>query len=698
MFYLSPYACWSMGNLVVLTPYNIMKFKLLATAKDIENWADNIDARHIFPQLVRKLILATNYNITKIEFRSGEGTQFSGWDGIVNSTKANVFVPEGISGWELGVDKKVKGKIDDDYAKRTAEPSELNLQETTFIFVTPRRWAGKTTWVNKKRQEGSWKDVRVYDAGDLETWLEQAPAVHCWFSLLIGKMPMGEVEDLETFWQKWSTATCPSISPKLLIAGRQNTVDEIRSWLNSKPSHQIIKSQRDTFDGMIAIFYAALAQLSEQEKDAFVSRCLVVRDKNSWNHLEKSTIPLILIPVFSERDSVLHAIRQGHHVLIPIDRWDVSLATQLEVPLLDFTDAKNALVEMGVPQSIVDKRAFLARRSLSLLRRKLATESTILKSKWAVQETNHSILLATILIGGWDDQNLKDQAILSNLGNRAYAEIREYLTYWARQTDTFIWLKNDHNQEYWVVVSKEDALLYVAKYLTQAKLDKLRSIFMQIFSDYQTDNLCSFWLEQRLVETLAVLVIIQQQFSVFGNLPIEQWVRNLVFQLLSQIKSKEQWSLLSPHLQPLAEAAPDVFLKIIDKLLSDKNLATSLHRASLHRDSSLIRALEVLAWSPDCLRDTALLLARLAALESGDRNSNTPLNSLKRIFIHWFPSTSANLRQRLNAIDQLRKHTPDVSWNLMIELILMNSTSYTTLPHWQENLAPGAKEKKVTRK
>jgi hypothetical protein len=670
-----------------------MNSQLLAKAIDIENWADKIDARHILPQLIRKLILATNNNITKIEFRSGEGTQFSGWDGIVNSTEANAFVPEGISGWELGVDKEVKKKIDGikgDYKKRTDEPNGLTQKETTFIFVTPRRWASKTTCASEKCKEEKWKDVRVYDADDLETWLEQAPAVHYWFSQLIGKMPTGDVEDLESFWQKWSTATRPPITPKLLIASRQrqDTANKIRQWLNSNPSHKIIKSQRDTFDEMIAIFYAALAQFSEQEKDTFVSRCLIVRDKNSWNHLAKSTIPLILIPVFSERDSVLHAISQGHHVLIPVDRCDISSDT-LEVPPLDSTDARNALIEMGVSQSIVDRRAFLARRSLSLLRYKLAIEPAILKPKWAVQETNHSILLATVLVGGWYDQNPNDQAILSDLGNRPYAEIREYLTSWVQQPDTFIWLKNDHSQEYWVVVSKEDALLYVAKYLTQAELDKLWSIFMLIFSDYQYSY--SHWLKQRLVETLAILVTIKQQFSIFGNLQIEQWVTNLVDWLFSQVKFKRQWSLLSPHLQPLAEAAPNQFLRAIDDLLSDDNLATSLHR-----DSDLIIALEVLAWSPDYLKRSTLLLARMAALEPGNRNANAPLDRLKKIFIHWFPSTSASLKQRFNAIDQLRKQTPDVSWNLMIELTTENSTSYTTLPRWQENLAPGAKEKKIT--
>jgi len=43
----------------------------------------------------------------------------------------------------MGVDRKPKQKAEGDYAKRTADPGGLATRETTFVFVTPRRWPEK---------------------------------------------------------------------------------------------------------------------------------------------------------------------------------------------------------------------------------------------------------------------------------------------------------------------------------------------------------------------------------------------------------------------------------------------------------------------------------------------------------------------------------------------------------------------------
>jgi hypothetical protein len=64
------------------------------------------------------------------------------------------------------------------------------------VFVTPRRWRGKENWVTECNAEGIWKRVLAYDADDLETWLESAPAVHAWISSVAGKDPY-EAESLE---------------------------------------------------------------------------------------------------------------------------------------------------------------------------------------------------------------------------------------------------------------------------------------------------------------------------------------------------------------------------------------------------------------------------------------------------------------------------------------------------------------------
>src|SRR5437588_1430507 len=148
----------------------------LANAADLAQWANRLDAQGLLPKLVRRLILATAGDITRIGARSEEGVRYPGFDGIVEIGKGNAFVPTGLSVWEMGVNQDPKGKAESDYTKRTEDPAGVEPSQTTFVFVTPRRWPGKEDWVEDKRASGMWRDVQVLDADDLETWLELAPA------------------------------------------------------------------------------------------------------------------------------------------------------------------------------------------------------------------------------------------------------------------------------------------------------------------------------------------------------------------------------------------------------------------------------------------------------------------------------------------------------------------------------------------
>jgi len=91
----------------------------------------------------------------------------------------------------VGHHRDIKGKADDDYAKRKKNPGPLDPAKTTFVFVTPRRWGKKKEWEEGRRSEGFWVDVRAYDADNIEQWTELASAVGAWLAALIGKYPAG---------------------------------------------------------------------------------------------------------------------------------------------------------------------------------------------------------------------------------------------------------------------------------------------------------------------------------------------------------------------------------------------------------------------------------------------------------------------------------------------------------------------------
>jgi hypothetical protein len=181
-----------------------------------------------------------------------------GWDGIVDAPEGNTFVPDGFSVWELGVNGGVKKKAESDYQKRCTNPLGVVPAETTFVFVTPRRWGGKDDWVREKNDEGIWAEVRAYDADDLEQWLELAPAVHAWLAQLVGKWTEG-TQDISSFWDEWTNSTSPPMNVQLHLAGREKEVEKIQEWLSGFPSKLTI--QADSQEEAIAFFAAVIHAL-----------------------------------------------------------------------------------------------------------------------------------------------------------------------------------------------------------------------------------------------------------------------------------------------------------------------------------------------------------------------------------------------------------------------------------------------------
>lgn len=169
-------------------------------ASVINNWADNADAAHKLPELIRLLVQDTlSESPLRIDIPSGSSVRLPGWDGILEVGCGNSWVPSGVSGWEFSCDKKITSKASDDYEKRTADPLELNKATTTFVFVTPRRWRGKRQWVKERREEGKWLDVRAYDADDLVTWLQQSLNVTRWFAEVTSRPSLGSEGSVKKF-------------------------------------------------------------------------------------------------------------------------------------------------------------------------------------------------------------------------------------------------------------------------------------------------------------------------------------------------------------------------------------------------------------------------------------------------------------------------------------------------------------------
>ncbi len=125
----------------------------LITATQLNQWADSIESRHLLPELVKKLVYATKIDLIRVEIPTHEQVQYSGWDGVVDSTNRDQFLPSGICLMEMGTNKDVKAKADSDYEKRSNDSLGYDKKHGNFIFITPRDWSGARDWEQKRNNE-----------------------------------------------------------------------------------------------------------------------------------------------------------------------------------------------------------------------------------------------------------------------------------------------------------------------------------------------------------------------------------------------------------------------------------------------------------------------------------------------------------------------------------------------------------------
>jgi len=677
----------------------------LANAGDLAQWANSLNAQGVLPKLVRRLILATAGDITRIAMRSEEGIRYAGFDGTVEVGKGNAFVPTGVSVWEMGVNQDPKGKAEGDYTKRTEAPLGVAPSQTAFVFVTPRRWPGKTEWVEEKRASGTWRDIQVIDADDLETWLELAPEVHAWISRHLGKDP-GDVRPLDMFWADWREATQPPISAALVIAGRKKEMTSVVEYLQGTPG--VLTVRADAQEESLAFIAATVDQFAEGERDTIYARALIVDSIQAWRHIVVVEQPLLLFPTFPAGE-VIQAVRHGHHVLIPAGRETAEAKGMVILPRLPKQAAEEALHAMGLSQSRAASLASLAHSSLLSLRRTLSPYPEVHQPAWASPDKARAILPA-MLAGSWDEAISGDQDALASLAGRSYQEFAEELARYAHESDPPI----RQVGSVWTIVSKEDAWRLLSRFLARHDMERFRRVTLDIFDtlnpalELPVDDRWmagalnksrphSRHLREGLADTVALMAVRASNAFLGGTYSGQDHATGIVSHLLRQANedlSGQLWASLSDVLPTLAEADPDVFLNAVDtastgddplicKLFTDTTSST-FAVSSAH--PALLWALERLAWSPDYLGGAALALARLTRLDAGGRLANRPGSSLRGIFVPWFPQTATTFEERPHVLDMLREQEPAVSWKLMLALLPKphDTVDPANTPQWRD--------------
>lgn len=680
----------------------------LVNANDLARWAGTRTAQADLPRLLRRLVLASCPNATSVSFRAGEGIGMPGWDGRVDTPIGTPFVPEGFSVWEAGADQSVGSKADSDYNKRTDDPLDVDPISSIFVFVTPRRWPGKDKWIEEKQAEGRWREVRAYDADDLETWLENAPAVHLWLSVRLGKHP-DEALDIECYWEDFAKATNPEVTPALVTGGRVTSQDDLNKWFAG--SARTISVQAETREEAVAFIGADLLSQANGDAEAWRARCVVVHTATALRSLSCAEQPLFLVPLCEDAAAVSRASSNGHRVLLPLGRADTErIGDRIDLDRPHRADLEAALKEMGFTEDQASDLSVLARRSLTAYRRRTAVSAALLSPEWSKPEYGRH-LVPILLAGQWNDACEADREAMEVLSGGPYTEVRDVLVRWMNEPDAPV----RQIATTWTITSREDAWPLLAKYVTADDLVRLRDTCLRVLCEedpsqelpldqrfaasfLKKDRKHSAILRHGLAETLASMAALPAPVAAPGGSDWQRWADMAVRAVFETSSEAALWMALWPNLPLLAEASPDQFLAATERLCDgDLPIARDMFEDQEHgmmgtsAHTGLLWALEQLAWSPLYLSHAVRLLARLALIDPGGKTANRPAESIGNILCAWCPITSASVEQKLAALDLVQKHTPDVAWPILRRLVprAHEIGYYTSKPRWRDWAAEG---------
>ena len=646
-------------------------------SSEIEHWADKPDAPHNLPELVRRLILATVPMPSLLHMPSGSSVWRPGWDGMLVVENGNAWVPNGASGWEFSCEKNPKRKANQDYGKRTPDAA------TTFVFVTPRSWAGKEEWARSLSEAGQWADVRILGADDLVAWLEQAPAVAHWFARLIGKLPASGVVSLDEWWENWSTVANPEISPELVTAGRQDQAERIAQWFRGVRSHYYV--QGDTQDEAIA-FLAACAQIDAALwGSALLTRAVVVENSDAWRSLEGHLSPLVLVRSFSGGNvSPQIAVGRGHHVLTPLADHQEPSGSGITLPRLGREETIQELADMGLGEEKARALVRSTARRLSIMRRQLVDEAGGPTPDWASSSTPHS-LASLILVGQWNGDHEGDRSVVAEIVGQPYEEVERDLTGLMSVPDTPLTKLGDR----WRFISHEEAWHLLAQRLTSSDVQRFERVATVVLGEVSPEF--ELPIEQRYMASVYDKVLshsgtlregITRSLALMGtqadranNVERASFVpAQVVSTILEGGKGWQIWATLSGNLTVLAEASPEALLDAIEGGLDADpspfealfaQEGDSLFGGTPH--TGLLWALELLAWSRDHFARVAKILARLAEIDPGGQVSNRPAASLRDLFLPWIRFSEASDEHRLETLEMLLDAVPRAGWRLLVD-------------------------------
>jgi len=658
---------------------------------EIETWGKRHESKGEFPSLISKLIFETTPRSTYLKVPSGSAVFLKGWDGVVHCQENMNFVPVGISLWEFKTNGD-KSQAESDYNKRTENSLGFNKSEASFIFVTTNYWEDqdKEKWVEEKKNENEWADVRVYDSITLLNWLSIAEVTSKWFIENILGRSYSNCLTIEDFWEEWSVGPKGrGLDPELVLAGREGNCQQLVNFLQGEPN--LVGVRASTKDEAIAFIVATVIKTGGYFKAQFYSKSLVIEDLSDFRLVKKNGYQLNLIVKFEDTTSLHSAVGRKHHVLLPLGPDDgFNSKDIIELPIPDRDGQIQALIASGYSQEKAEKFSREAGRDITILKKLLGFPLD--KKKWQYQAEIKELVPA-LLIGRWNETNEGDRKTLEILSGEAYDSFSEKLQKWT-DVESPPLMKIGSS---WRLTSPLDAWTNLSNQISKSDFEKLKKVFHNVMEEINPvlelkpherviaplkgkESSYSSWCREGITQSMILIGLHGDKLDFPFNISSQAWVDEIIKELLYKA-SGDLWVSRENEMPLIAEASPKSFINSVYHSLSLKTKPImemfreeeGLISPTSHH-SGLLWALEGLAWKEEFLYDATFILARLSALDPGGKLANRPFNSLREIYKPWHYQTFATLEDRDRTLEKILKNEYEIGWALLCDMLPKGSS------------------------
>ena len=287
-----------------------------------------------------------------------------------------------------------------------------------------------------------------------------------------------------------------------------------------------------------------------------------------------------------------------------------------------------------------------------------------------MQAPMKSFTAALAMVGGWDEKNGNDVALLSHITELPYD--KSFRTQLLSLINDYPIL--EQNNQAYRIKDRITVWKILGKWIDIASLNIFAATINQLANESDSEfGSISDFLKGYLLETLVLLGVYGNSLIHCSPTEISKLIKRCICCFYN--KNGQDWKTFLRYSDEFAEADPDTYLDIIQDGIKGGSFNDLCKEDYLYSSTvaSLIISLERLMFIPECRLRVCDILAQLSELDQGGNWYPRAINQLAHIFMNG-SSVQMNLKTRKDLLQIIKNDYPQLFWK-MIEYILPNIIS-----------------------